>query len=176
MDNEDAYLVTLLKQESAEGFRITSLTYGPAIYSLALLLTGNPEDSREVTSDALMQVFRNIDSFNPDKGSLKSWILKIARNCSVTALRRRKRKPLMTELTENISEEASDAGPDESEMIKAAIAGCSADEQQLIHLYYYDDLPLAEIAEIMGVRAATLAVRLQRLRNKIKRIILNNGR
>ena len=61
-------------------------------------------------------------------------------------------------------------------MIKAAIEGCSADERQLIHLYYYDDLPLAEIAGIMGVRASTLAVRLQRLRNKIKRIILKNGR
>lgn len=176
MENDDAYLISLLKQESAEGFRSVSLTYGLAIYSLALLVTGNPEDAREVTSDALMQVFRNIIMFNPDKGSLKNWILRIAYNCAVTALRRQKRKPVMTELTDNISEETSDADADETEMIKAAIAGCSADERQLIHLYYYDDLPLAEIAEIMGVRAATLAVRLQRLRNKIKRIILNNGR
>lgn len=176
MRTEDAYLVTLLKREQSEGFKSVSLTYGPQIYSLVRVVTGNDEDAKEVTSDALMQVFRSINSFEPEKGSLKSWILKIAYNCAVTKVRKRKQVPKMMDLAESAIPASDETEDDAAELVKSAIMRCSDSERQLIHLYYYDELPLAEIEGIMGVAAATLAVRLQRLRQKLKIIIQNHGR
>lgn len=176
MDNEATNIAHLLKKGSAEGFRKTALTYGPRIYAIAFEIIGNRADAEEVTSDALMQVFRNIDSFQPEKGTLTGWILRIAHNCAISALRRRKPEEATVEITENIPT-ADETENYEVTFVKEAINRCSPKERTLIQLYYYDNLPLTEISGILDVAAPTLAVRLQRIRQKIKQYIRqNNGR
>lgn len=173
MDKEAVHITKLLKRGSTDGFRKAAARYGPYVYALALEITGNRMDAEEVTSDTLMKVFRHIASFQPDKGSLKGWLLRIAHNSAISALRRRQADCLTDPLPENIPVPEEDSR-DDIELVKEAIDVCSTKEKSLIHMYYYDDLPLAEIAEITGVATGTLAVRLQRLRQKIKQYILTH--
>lgn len=173
MDNEAAHITKLLKRKSPDGYRKAAALYGPPVFALALEITGNRVEAEEVTSDTLMKAFRNIASFQPDKGSLKGWILRIAHNSAISALRRRQADCLTDPLPENIPVPEEDSR-DDIELVKEAIDVCSTKEKSLIHMYYYEDLPLAEIAEITGMAATTLAVRLQRLRQKIKQYILTH--
>lgn len=176
MDNEASHIARLLKKGSAEGFRKAATLFGPRIFALALDITGNRAEAEEVTSDTLMQVFRSIDSFRPDKGSLAGWILRIAHNYAISAVRRRKNDYFAGEVPENIPA-AEEDDKEDIILVREAIDRCSPEERTLIQLYYYDNLPLAEMAGIIGVAAPTLAVRLQRLRQKIKQYILqHNGR
>ena len=50
------------------------------------------------------------------------------------------------------------------------------DEQMLLTLYYYDDLPLAEIAYITGIEAGPLAKRLYRIRRKLYKKLKDDER
>lgn len=176
MDNEATHIANLLKKGSADGYRKAAALFGPRIFALALEITGSRAEAEEVTSDTFMQVFRSISSFDPAKGSLCGWTLRIARNMAISALRRRKADFPTADLPETIPEPEEEEGS-EIDLVKEAIDRCSPTDRTLIQLYYYDNLPLAEIAEITAIAAPTLAVRLQRLRQKIKQYILqHNGR
>lgn len=176
MSSEATHIVHLLKKGSADGYRKAAALFGPRIFALALEITGSRAEAEEVTSDTLMQVFRSISSFDPEKGSFCGWTLRIARNLAISSLRHRKADFLTADLPETIPEPEEEEGT-EIMLVKEAIDRCSTTDRTLIQLYYYDNLPLAEIADITGIAAPTLAVRLQRLRQKIKQYIMqHNGR
>ena len=56
----------------------------------------------------------------------------------------------------------------------AAIDRLPADEQLLLHLYYYDDRPLRDIAYIMDAEPGLLATRLHRIRKKLLLMMKEN--
>lgn len=177
MEIEKTNIYELIKHGSTDGYRSAVKCYGPRIFALAFEIIGNREDAEEVTSDSLMKVFRNIGHFNPEKGSFSSWVLRIAHNSAISMIRNR--KPYLFTDSDELPEEttvfSSECNEDETiERIKDAIECCSPEDRALIHLYYYDDAPLAEIAVITGVAAGTLAVRLQRIRKKIKHYFENH--
>ena len=56
-------------------------------------------------------------------------------------------------------------------IMEEAIDDLPPDEQLLLHLYYYEDQPLRDIAYIMDVEPNALATRLYRIRKKLSRMI-----
>lgn len=173
MDNDELHIVEMLRSGSYDGFRAAAALYGPMVYALTLEIMDNRMDAEEITSDSLMKAFRNIASFRPEKGSFKAWILGIAHNAAISAIRRKRSEYPTEDFPENISDTDPD-NADEIELVREAIDRCSTKDKSLIHMYYYDNLPLTEIAKIVGIPATTLAVRLQRLRKKIKQYILTH--
>ena len=55
--------------------------------------------------------------------------------------------------------------------MEEALDDLPPDERMLIHLYYYEDRPLREIAFIMDAESNALGVRLHRIRKKLLRMI-----
>lgn len=172
MENETAHIISLIKSRSVSGLRQAALTLGPRIFALAMEITGSKEEAQEVTSDVLMKVFNGIDSFDPEKASLSTWVMRIAHNEAVTALRQRKNLPETCEIKGNLKDVSAEENEgNRQELVKEAIERCSLQERELINLYYYDNNSLKEIADITGVAVGTLAVRLQRVRQKIRQYI-----
>lgn len=64
--------------------------HGPALQGYATRLLGNRASAEEVVQEALLGVFRNIDSFE-GRSSIKSWLFKAVHNRAIDELRRRKR-------------------------------------------------------------------------------------
>jgi RNA polymerase sigma-70 factor (ECF subfamily) len=66
------------------------------------------------------------------------------------------------------SVESSAAGPEQSLDMEGAIGRLSPDDRAILHLHYYLDLPMEEVARVLGIRPATGRTRLysaaQRLR------------
>jgi RNA polymerase sigma-70 factor (ECF subfamily) len=58
-----------------------------------------------------------------------------------------------------------------AELLERAIEHLTADEQTLVTLFYYDDLPLADIGYITGQTPGTIATRLHRIRHKLYQLI-----
>ena len=68
-------------------------------------------------------------------------------------------------------EELSTGREERIALMEEAIDDLLSDEQLLIHLYYYEDRPLRDIAYIMDVEPNALATRLHRIRKKLLRTI-----
>ena len=65
---------------------------GAGGHALALQLLGNQDDAADVLQDALVAVLGS-QSFDPARGSFKSWFLTVVRNRCLDLLRQRRRRP-----------------------------------------------------------------------------------
>ena len=152
--------------------------YGQSVFTIICQLVGNVQDAEELTQDALLRGLSQMDSYDPAKASLRTWLCRIAYRTALNHLRR----PVLQTLT--MDDEAVSAAaeaemqtlfqePDDerAELLERAIEHLTADEQTLVTLFYYDDLPLADIGYITGQAPGTVATRLHRIRHKLYQLI-----
>ena len=142
------------------------------------------EDAEELTQDVFVKAFQRLESYQAEKGSLLNWLLGIAWKEVLMFLR--KSQPVIIDLEPDadslfVSNEETDRmlAEQKEQHIKAlheAVATLKPEDQMLLHLYYTEDLPLKEIADIVGHDSFYLATRLQRIRKKLCAIIKRERR
>ena len=155
--------------------------YAPAVFALIARLTPNSLDAEELTQDSLLRAIVHIDSYDPALASLSTWISRIAYRTALNNLRNHPRPILSLDNNPDISLQADEKtvqdflqNSDDSmtELLRQAIDYLPPDEQTLLNLFYFDDLPLKDIAFIMEAPPGTLATRLHRIRKKLYSLIL----
>jgi RNA polymerase sigma-70 factor (ECF subfamily) len=155
--------------------------YAPAVFALIARLTPNSLDAEELTQDSLLRAIVHIDSYDPALASLSTWINRIAYRTALNNLRNHPRPILSLDNNPDISLQADEKtvqdflqNSDDSmtELLRQAIDYLPPDEQTLLNLFYFDDLPLKDIAFIMEAPPGTLATRLHRIRKKLYSLIL----
>lgn len=173
-------LVERLRHHNSQAQRETLRQFGPRVWSMLTRMGLGIQDAEEVYQDVFLQVFRQIDTYDANKGSLMVWICHIAYHMSVSFLRRHRHTPKAVTFTEEeldgISAECTveplpTIPSDREELVVAAILQLSAEEQALIHFFYYDQLSINEIAVVTGSNASTVASRLRRTRMKLYTIL-----
>src|SRR5688500_9634226 len=88
MPQDVADLVALAKDGDREAFdELVRVTYAES-YTLALRLTGNEEDARDVVQEAYLRAFRGLKRFRGD-AQFSTWMYRITANCAATHLGRR---------------------------------------------------------------------------------------
>src|SRR5213080_5071413 len=73
--------------------------YSSRIYGLGLVMLGNEAAAEDLVQDTMVKVWRNAERYDPARGSLDTWILLMARNLAIDALRRRVLDARMLEKT-----------------------------------------------------------------------------
>jgi RNA polymerase sigma-70 factor, ECF subfamily len=111
------------------------------------------------------------------KAKWTTWAYKIGLNVAIT--QRRKQHISTTALADDFEKALSDTPYDGTveERLKAlyqAIAQLNAAEKALI-LLHLDDVPYADISEIIGITENNVGVKLNRIKSKLKSILLNHG-
>jgi RNA polymerase sigma-70 factor (ECF subfamily) len=132
-------------------------------------------DAEEAAQDAFVKAFRSLDSF-AGQSSFLTWVCRIAYHESLNRLKRKRlywmnidELPLSQD---DIEEEELTSGREERiALMEEALDDLPPDERMLIHLYYYEDRPLREIAFIMDAESNALGVRLHRIRKKLLKMI-----
>lgn len=150
-----------------------------ALYRLAYSVLVDPAEAEEAVQDALITALGALESYHGDRGelSLKSWLYTITLNTCRKRLRRRKALERLknTLLALLRIERAGPTHPEQSliqDETRAALwqAVCQLDEKHRLPviLYYYHDLPVAEIARVLRVREGTVHSRLYTARGKLR--------
>jgi RNA polymerase sigma-70 factor (ECF subfamily) len=103
------------------------------------------------------------------------WVLSIARNLCVDILRRRNRVQSedlheLSEVLPSSADSQEDAAIQSQERLslEQAMATLSADDREVLALYYVQKHTTKEIAQIMGVAPGTIMARLFRAREKLR--------
>jgi RNA polymerase sigma-70 factor (ECF subfamily) len=138
----------------AKSQRVLYDDYGPVLMGLCLRYTGNREDAEEVFHDAIMKVYRNIETFKGGS-SLKTWISRIGINTALDFLRKKK-KALMVEHISDSVLDISDTDTEkevslEAEMAMKLLSQLSINQQIIINMYVVDDMSHREIAQTLNI-------------------------
>lgn len=147
------------------------------LYSLAyrhLRKRGVPHaDAEDIAQEVLTAAYVSIDGIDPAR--FRAWILSAAHNKMIDRYRRTDR---LVPLDEALLVTKPDDGPEavvlhalDKSMLRGAVARLPARDARLLELYYFDERPLADVAETTGMSAATAKVALFRARRRLKRAL-----
>lgn len=143
--------------------------FGPAVYRLAYARTGNAADAEDVTQDVFLRLLTKAPVFTDDHA--KAWLLRVTANRSNDLFRSpwRRRVPL-----EAAKEEAAPAQDTPGETLEAVLA-LPPKLRVVVHLIYYEELSVTQIAGLLNMREGTVKTRLSRARALLRRNLLEGG-
>ena len=141
--------------------------YSDTIYRIAFNITKSEYDSYDVCQDVFLRLIKNLHKIK-DEIHLKSWILRTAVNCSKSICTQAYRKHT-TSLEKAEKEGTSDNIAETS--LSAYVLQLPQKYSITIHLYYFEELSIAEIATILEITQSAVKSRLSRGRKKLKTIL-----
>ncbi len=84
---DSATLVQMIKSGNEKGFHLLYDNYSGALFGILKKLVHRTDVAEDLLQDAFVKIWKNIDGFDPMRGSLFTWMLQIARNQAIDYLR-----------------------------------------------------------------------------------------
>lgn len=140
----------------------------------SILGPGFAAEAEDLTQDVFLQVYRKLPRFRGDS-KFETWLYRVAYNRGIDRKRRaRFRLPHLGEEALDGRPAADDpygdaVGREKRGRVAAAVADLNEPARTVVHLYYWMETPVAEIAEIMGMRPGTVKSHLYRARQRLAR-------
>ena len=175
-DLAETAIVEAVRKGRREGQTEMVSRYAERVFAMIVRQVPDVMDAQELTQDAFLRAFDHIDSYDPHKASLSTWLCRIAYRLTLDFMKRRHpvivsledTKVWQTDISDEVLEAELSTGREERiERLQEVIDDLPDDERMLLTLYYFEDRPLTEIAYITGIDAKPLANRLYRTRKKL---------
>jgi len=169
-EDPDAALLRALS--GGDGAALAALydRHGRIAFAVAYRVLGERGAAEDAVQDAFLSVWRNAGRYRPDRGSVRSWLLTIARNAAVDRRRGRHRRDAMTATLDDVAfglEAATDdpfltvAAGLEATAVRSAMASLPDEQRRAIELAYFGGLTHQEVADRTGEPLGTVKGRLR---------------
>lgn len=152
-----------------QDFELIYNTYAPKIYRLCLGYTGDEEIAQDLLQETFIAVWSSLDTFRGE-ASLSTWIYRIASNKCLREMQVAKRMPKVPFGRDIALEDSSEI--EEKHAILLQCISMLKETDRLIISLELEGLPQAEIASIVGLSEVNVRVKLFRIRDKIKQMLL----
>lgn len=139
------------------------------LYKTAIAILKNDDDACDAIQEALMSSYKNLDSLK-NKQYFVTWITRILINkCYDIIAKNRKVSYVDGEVTENTASYYDTYKVESS--LESTLNKIDKDLKEVVVLYYYDELSIEEISNILLIPDGTVKSRLSRARIQISKII-----
>lgn len=158
------------------------------VYSLCYRFTGSADDAEDLTQEVFLKVYRNLKTFDLERGSFQSWLTALTRNLLVDHFRRTRAEQTTQSL---------DAGWDDPEagsiadhvagreldplertmnrqlqaVVQKALLQVSPELREAVILRDLKDMDYKEIAEVLRIPEGTVKSRISRGRMELARLL-----
>jgi len=137
--------------------------YGGMVYSVALRVLKDPGHAEDVMQDVFFNLWENPRTFAAGRGSMGAWLLVVARNRAIDALRRRKPSDPVDEVVlpakTNLASEAERNTI--MEKVRGIMNRLPSDQQKSLQLAFFEGLSHSEIAAQTGDPLGTVKTRIR---------------
>lgn len=180
----DEELLTLSRNGDIEAFSLLVERYQKMLYTVAYRFLGNPEDASDAAQEALVRAFKNLQGFR-GQCSFKTWLQHIIANVCRDALRRQRRRPVISldslQDNENSSWELPDGNTnspeeivinrEEGDYLHKLIQSLSPEYRMVVIMRDVQGFSYDEIAKRLNCSVGTIKSRLSRARQNLRRHI-----
>ncbi len=179
VSKEEKELIKKVKNGNRFAFNTLVKNYQKKIYHLARRIVMNHEDADEVVQETFIKAYINISKYS-EEYKFYTWLYRIAVNTSLTLLKKKKYRGLSLEkLTEDghfqpTSEDDTQQSSQNSELkklVKEALKSLSPQLRTVFILRTWEEMSYKEIAQTLKISEGTVMSRLNRARDKLKRIL-----
>ena len=156
--------------KAREGFEQVMEFYMPMVYRIAFARVGNREDAEDITQNVFLRYYKANCGFDSEEHR-KAWLIRCAVNSSNTfAGSAWFRHRASDEGMENMSAETEDftEGTDRKSAVMQAVMRLPDKYRLVIHLFYFEDMSVADISKMTKIRENTVRSQLSRAREMLK--------
>ena len=180
----DEEIIRLFFERSEQAISELAKKHGNAVRSVALNILGDEEDAKECVNDTWLGAWNSIPPNRPDP--LRTYVCRIARNLAAKRFHAniaQKRSGRYDKALEELAECLPDKASVEDEFFAKELAGIIdrfldtlsyEDRFVFMRRYWYAD-SLSEIAKMTGMSCNSIAVRIHRVRKKLKKHLRKEG-
>lgn len=157
-------LVSALRERNEQAYGYLYDNYSGALYSIVLQIVQNTELANDILQEVFVNIWRKIESYDPSRGRLFTWMLNITRNASIDTLRSKayqnsqKNQGLPENV--NITSQVTHTNIDNIGLSKI-LAKLKPEQRVLIELAYFKGYTHEEIAQIEDIPLGTVKTRIR---------------
>ncbi|HEX7196285.1 MAG TPA: sigma-70 family RNA polymerase sigma factor [Candidatus Limnocylindria bacterium] len=173
--NADARLADRIRAGDTEALGELYDRYAGTAVGTALRVVGSREEAEDVVHDAFVAVWRKIDRFDAERGSLRAWLMTVVRNRAIDRVRARRasididdadeRSLLRTGPNPTLETALTRAS---SLDLRSAMAELPDEQRRALELAYFEGYTYREVAEMTGVPTGTANGRLRLAIGKLR--------
>jgi RNA polymerase sigma-70 factor (ECF subfamily) len=165
-----AALLTRVVDRDARALEQLYDGFAPVVCALAVRICGNRADADEITQEVFWKLWCHADRFDPERGSVVTWLLTIARNAALDRVRaramRRSVAALIAREHRDRSQPAAEVG--HARWLREGLAALPASQRHALELAYFAGLSHSEIARRIGAPIGTVKSRISQALNKLR--------
>ena len=140
--------------------------HGRSMFRAARALLDSDAAAEDAVGEAVLLAWQSFPRLR-DPSATKSWLLRICVNCACGQRRKTGREVALEGLEERAAPERDEALSD----LWRAVCSLPRDQRLAVLLYYYEDMPVAEIARTLGIAQGTVKSRLGRGRDRLRQML-----
>lgn len=165
----DEDLMQLVHEGQAQAFEILFDRHRDVAFSLAYRMCGRRAMAEDVVQEAFLSLWRSGARYDPARGSVRSWLLRVVHNRAIDVFRRSTLRDGRDVHDETAAErlaadelvEVEVARREDVRQVRGALAELPADQRRVIELAYFGGFSHSQIAEMLDLPAGTVKGRMR---------------
>jgi len=167
-------LISLLQQRNDHSFGYLYDNYSGALLGVVSAIVADKETARDVLQEVFVNIWKKIESYDPAKGRLFTWMMNVARNAAIDKIRSKgyqdsKKNFAIPDTDSNVGSatmpQLSDTG------LKKVLTKLKEDHRVLIDMSYFQGYTHEEIAKILEIPLGTVKTRIRSALSHLRTLI-----
>ena len=176
MPADEAIIQLVQAGRGREAFERLVPAYRRRVFGLAYSILRDRAAAEDLAQEVFVKLMHALPHYD-GRAQLSTWIYAITRNAAVSALRSRRRTVSIADPAVLAEVDAVTHAPDvepEDAALRRGIEALPDRQRQAVTLYYLDERPVNEVAEMMGLPVNTVKTHLHRARASLA-VLLDTG-
>ncbi len=173
----DSYLVQQARDGQTEAFSVLVDRYRQKVFQTCMGFVHNTDDAEDLTQEIFVKAWSALKSFD-GRAAFSTWLYRIAVNRAINHTRKNKLRSFIgfnDEVTESgYSDDDADTNllrSEQSAQIKSAVNRLKSNQKKAFVLFYYQEMSLIEVAEILEMSPKATESLIFRARKKLQELL-----
>ncbi len=156
--------------------------YQGRVFGLAMGMVSDAALAEDIAQETLVRAWRHAPVYDSRRGAVSTWVLTIARNLTIDALRMRRAVPTDPDDFVNLGLASNEPSPDDTAVsseaargLHLALAGLRPDQRRALVLAYFYGMTAAEISAAEGIPLGTAKTRIRAGLTKLRKAMTIEG-
>ncbi len=162
---EERQLIEGLHEADRATFSSLYDQYAAALYGIILKIVKDEETAEDILQESFIKIWENGSAYNPDKGTLFTWMLNICRNAAIDKTRSAhfRRQSTKRNIDQKITDNLDWSYTPKTEHIgvKSVVTKLDEKYQEIIDLVYFQGFTQQEVHEHLNIPLGTVKSRLR---------------
>jgi RNA polymerase sigma-70 factor (ECF subfamily) len=170
----ESELVQLLQQRNQPVFSYLYDNYSGALLSIILNIVKDETLANDVLQEVFVKIWKQINSYDPTRGRLFTWMLNIARNASIDTVRSKSYQQSQQNMSLSDDTQVTAGGVEmntDQIGLRKIVHQLREEYRILIDLSYFQGFTQEEIAKMLEIPLGTVKTRLRTALIQLRSII-----